>query len=125
MTNTNDAPIACTLTGGRFTERVAWITYLNQDGLRRHERTATSLTLRYAAEVRDRVHQLVRQEAECCGFLTFDIDDAADEICVTITLPERARGLADQLFEPFLPPKGARLGTAGRCGDAGGDACGT
>lgn len=104
MTNTNDdTPIACTLTGGAFADRVAWITQLNRDGLRTHERTAASLTLHYAADVRDRVHQLVRREAECCRFLAFELEESVDEIRVTIALPDRARELADELFEPFLP----------------------
>jgi hypothetical protein len=102
MTNANDAPIACTLTGGAFADRVAWIAQLNRDGLRSHERTGSSLTLHYDADVRDRVHQLVRQERECCGFLAFAIGESTDGIRVTITVPERAREAADRLFEPFL-----------------------
>ena len=123
MTNRNDTPIACTLTGGAFRERVAWIRHLNQDGLQSHERTATSLALHYATDVRERVYQLVRQEAECCGFLMFAVDDTPNEIRVTITVPDRAREVADQLFEPFLPANGARPSATGRCGDAGGDPC--
>jgi hypothetical protein len=103
MRTTHDAPIACTLTGGAFAERLAWIAQLNHDGLRSHTRTASSLTLHYGAGVRNRVRELVRREGECCGFLMFGIDEAADEIRLTITLPDRAGELADQLLEPFLP----------------------
>jgi hypothetical protein len=80
---------------------VAWIARLNRDGLRSHQRTASSLMLHYDATVRDRVHQLVRQEQECCGFLTFGIEESTDGIRVTITMPDRAREAVDRLFEPF------------------------
>jgi hypothetical protein len=103
MTNTDDVPIACTLTGGNYKERLAWIARLNRDGLRSCRRDATSLELHYAADVRDRVHELVRQEAECCAFLAFAVDESPDAIRVTITVPARAQDMADQLFEPFLP----------------------
>jgi hypothetical protein len=57
----------------------------------------------YGAAVRDRVRHLVRQEAECCAFLTFAIDESADQVTVTITVPERAGERADEALAPFLP----------------------
>jgi hypothetical protein len=64
MTSRDDAPIACTLGGNDYRERLAWIAQLNRDGLRSHRRDAMTLELHYAATVRDRVYQLVRQEAD-------------------------------------------------------------
>jgi hypothetical protein len=107
MTARNETPIACTLGGNDYHERLAWIAQLNRDGLRSHRRDATTLELRYAGTVRDRVRQLVRQEAECCAFLAFTVNESADQVSVTISVPERATQMADDLLAPFLPLEGA------------------
>lgn len=59
------------------------------------------LELHYASAVRDRVHQLVRQEAECCAFLGFTVNESADRVTLTITVPERAGEIAGDLLAPF------------------------
>jgi hypothetical protein len=103
MTSKDEAPIACTLDGGDYQARLAWIAQLNRDGLRSHRLDVMTLELHYDAAVRDRVHQLVRQETECCAFLTFAIDESAEQVIVTITVPERASEVAGDLFAAFLP----------------------
>jgi hypothetical protein len=108
MADEQPAPIACTLSGTDYEERIAWIAQLNRDGLRTHRREGVSLRLDYDAAVRDRVHDLVRRESICCAFLTFTVDGAADGVTVTITVPDRARDNADALLEPFLPADGGR-----------------
>lgn len=95
-------PIACTLTSGEQTERVSWIAALNRDALRSHRRGDLVLELRYAPEARARVREMVRNEEGCCGFLTFDLHEAEDEIRLLITAPEAAREAADGLFEQFV-----------------------
>jgi hypothetical protein len=100
MTNDN-APIACTLSGGTYHERLAWIAQLNRDGLRGCHRDGVRLELRYAPEVRDRVHEMVRKEQACCGFLDFNVVENAAEVRVIITVPERARDAADRIFDQF------------------------
>ncbi len=102
MGNRDETPIACTLGGNAYHERLAWIAQLNREGLQSCRQVAMTLELRYAAAVRDRVHQLVRQEADCCAFLGFAIDESADHVSVTITVPERAAEIAGDLLAPFL-----------------------
>jgi hypothetical protein len=111
---TNNSPIACTLGGDDYAERLAWIANLNQDGLVSHERRETALELRYAASVRKRVHELVRKESECCAFLTFTLDESSHDVCLTITVPDRARDAAELFFEPFLTSE-APPATAAHC----------
>jgi hypothetical protein len=124
MTSRDQAPIACTLGGNDYQERLAWIAQLNRDGLRSHRRDLTTLELHYAAAVRDRVHQLVRQEGECCAFLGFAVDESPDQVSVTITVPERAGGIADDLLAPFLPSGRAEdEQQAGRCSTGGAECC--
>jgi hypothetical protein len=122
MTSRDEAPIACTLAGHDYHERLTWIAQLNRDGLRSYRRDVMTLELVYAAAVRDRVHQLVRQEAACCAFLGFAVDESTDHVRVTITVPERAGGLADDLFAPFLPSGSAEKGqpAGGSSSESGG-----
>jgi hypothetical protein len=101
MADAQDAPIACTLSGTDFEERIAWIAQLNRDGLRAHRREGASLHLHYDAAVPERVHELVRKESACCAFLSFAIEEEGDAIVVTITVPDRAGDSADALLEPF------------------------
>ena len=119
---TNHAPIACTLGGTDYAERLAWIASLNRDGLLGHQRRNATLELRYAQTVRDRVHELVRKESECCAFLTFAVDESGRDVRLTIAAPDRASDVADAFFEPFLtcePPPSA----SGRCSHPGNDCC--
>lgn len=102
MTTNNAPPIACTLGGADYAERLAWIARLNQDGLLGHGRYDAVLELRYDSTVRDRVHEMVRKERECCAFLTFALDESGGDVRLTITVPDRARDAADLFFEPFL-----------------------
>jgi hypothetical protein len=103
VTTDDEQPVACTLQGGRYEDRLAWIAELARDGLRSHERRDLVLELRYAAHVIDRVGDMVAKERDCCAFLAFNIDESADEIRLTIAVPERARDVADLLFEQFVP----------------------
>jgi hypothetical protein len=101
MTN-EETPIACTLTGDAYQNRLAWIARLNEDGLQSWARHATVLELHYNAAVRERVHELMRREAECCGFLRFDVAESDEGLRLTITAPEEVAAGATALFEPFL-----------------------
>src|SRR5688572_5905266 len=124
MRSRDETPIACTLGGNDYHERLAWIAELNRDGLQSHRRDAMTLELRYAAALRDRVHQLVRQEAECCAFLGFAVDESADHVRVTITVPERVAEIAGDLLAPFLATSGAESERqTGRCSSGGAGCC--
>ena len=104
-----DPPIACTLGAGDFKARLVWIAELNKTALRHHHRDDLQLELSYAAEARAQVLKMVRQEQECCAFLTFHVDEGAELVRVTIVAPEAAREAAETLFEQFLSraPSGA------------------
>ena len=119
---TNNAPIACTLGGDDYAERLAWIANLNQDGLLSYERHEAALELRYAASVCERVHELVRRESECCAFLAFALDESSGDVRLTITTPDRVRDAADVFFEPFLTSL-APAPTTGRCAHPANGCC--
>jgi hypothetical protein len=103
MDKGTEPPIACTLQGGSYQERLDWIAELARDGLHSHNRTDLVLELRFAAEVVARVREMVRKEEACCAFLAFELGEADGEVRLTITAPEKARDVADGLFEQFVP----------------------
>lgn len=104
MTDTNSAPIACTLSPPEYKARLGATADLNRDALLCQTRHDLELRLVYTADATERVREMVRQEQDCCAFLIFDLDERLDEIRLTITVPERARSAADMLFAQFLPP---------------------
>ena len=102
-------PVACTLAGGDFQERIAWIAMLAREALRSYDRDDLVLHLRYAPEATNRVREMMCKEETCCAFLTFEMHEFRDEVWLTITAPENARAVADALFEPFIAAVRARI----------------
>jgi hypothetical protein len=122
MTTSPRIPIACTLTGGNFRDRLAWIAELARESLQSYEQRDLVLELRYDLAAAERVREMVRKEQQCCAFLTFDLRQDARTVHLTITAPEEARGAAEMLFEQFV---GSTTGSAapnccsrGAAGDA-------
>jgi len=103
-------PIACTLTGGDFNERIAWIADLNRTALRSHRRRDLELTLSYDPAVIGQLRELVAKEQACCAFLAFDLVERPDAIELTITAPEEARAAAETVFEQFTASVPAKVG---------------
>lgn len=103
MDTRGEAPIACTLQPGDYKERLAWIAELAREGLLDVNRKDLRLELKYASSVADRVREMVHNEQQCCAFLNFDLSEIDEGVRLTITAPERAREVADALFEQFLP----------------------
>jgi hypothetical protein len=98
-----ESPIACTLQGGSYQERLTWIAELAREGLLGMSREDLRLELRYAPNVASRVREMVSKEQECCAFLNFELTESDEDVCLTITAPEGAREVADALFEQFMP----------------------
>ena len=103
MSERGELPIACTLQGTSSQERLAWIEELARDGLRAVTRDDLRLELSYTADVAGRVREMVGKEQVCCAFLNFELTETGEEVRLTIKVPERAREVADALFEQFVP----------------------
>ena len=103
MDSREDAPIACTLQPGDYRERLAWIATLAREGLLGTSRDDLRLELRYAPNVGNRVREMVDKEQQCCAFLNFDVSETDEGVRLTITAPERAREVADEIFAQFVP----------------------
>jgi hypothetical protein len=105
MDGRDEAPIACTLQPGDYKERLAWIAELAREGLLDVIREDLRLELKYAPSVADRVREMFHKEQQCCAFLDFDLSEIDEGVRLTITAPERAREVADALFNQFLPAR--------------------
>jgi hypothetical protein len=102
MTSTETAPIACTLSAGDFKDRLGWIRELSAKSLRSHRREGLMLELTYDRCAAADVHEFVRRERACCGFLRFDVREGADAVHLTITAPPEVESAADDLFAHFV-----------------------
>ena len=102
MTNSESPPIACTLGSGDFKDRIGQIRELSAKSLRSHRRDGLMLELTYDTSAAADVHDLVRREQACCGFLRFDVRESAEAVHLTITAPAEAQGAADELFAHFV-----------------------
>lgn len=98
-----EIPIACTLDGGSFADRVQDIRALFARSLRSHVLDGRQLRLSFDPAARDAVQDLVRKEKACCAFLDFKLEEAAEALDLTITVPPAAAENARDLLEPFLP----------------------
>ena len=101
LAQTSQPPIACCLSGGDYQRRIAWIEHLTSEALRSGARDDLVLRLLYPSEVAGEIQKMVEQERICCAFLTFDLDERADAVCLTIPAPQAARDSAD-FFGQFL-----------------------
>jgi hypothetical protein len=49
-----------------------------------------------------KVHEFVRREQACCGFVRFEVRESADASRLTITAPPEAESVADDQFARFV-----------------------
>jgi hypothetical protein len=101
---------ACTLDPSDQTSALGWIADLNAGALRDWRRDDLRLTLTYAPDARERVIRMIREEAECCGFLRFTVSDAPGEIVVIVTAPETARETVAPIFDALTTPPACAVG---------------
>jgi hypothetical protein len=106
-----DLPIACALSAGELTQRLAEMADLGGDALIETELTGTSATLRFAAGrgIRQRLARIVAAESECCAFLTLAVREETDVLALSITAPAGAEPAVRELVDAF---RGVSAGTA-------------
>jgi hypothetical protein len=103
-----ELPIACSLSAGELRVRQAQIADLGRDALveARVEASRADLHFKGGAAVRERVERFVAAESECCAFVTMRVENAPDEVRVTIDAPEGAELVLEELVTAFrsAPP---------------------
>ncbi|MBI1220805.1 MAG: hypothetical protein GC186_19940 [Rhodobacteraceae bacterium] len=118
-TTGTEPPLFCTLDTGEFRKRLGWISDLNRTALLDARRDGARLVLTYRADRADRVRKMIRQESECCGFLSFALVAGREAVTLTITAPDSATDILVAIFDPFI----SRAERVGSCGCASGSAC--
>jgi hypothetical protein len=96
-------PLACSLQGAAFKERIAWLKDLQKRALLDHRRDGHSLQLLFAKTAKSDVQALVEKENACCGFLSFAINETGRGLHLTITPPPDAVDFIDELLLHFEP----------------------
>jgi hypothetical protein len=97
-----DLPIACTLSPGGLTARLALIDALAADGLLGREPTDAGLRvrLRDTPDIEQRARELVAAESACCGFLDFELGRVDGDLVLDISGPADALPVVELLFSP-------------------------
>jgi hypothetical protein len=100
---TAELPVACSLSATELPARLAEIADLGHTALLNARTEGGQAILRFEAApgVRERVEKIVAAESECCAFLTMRVSDAPDEIVLSITAPEGAEPVLDDLVNAF------------------------
>jgi MerR family transcriptional regulator, copper efflux regulator len=96
-------PIACSLSGADFAERVEELRALGRDGLVSVSKVPGRAVLRFrpAADIRERVEAAAAAESECCAFLDFRVDDDDEAITLTISAPNGGAEVVGELAALF------------------------
>ena len=97
-----DLPIACTLDVGQLKDRLAEMNAVGRNA-RAVEPGSPRAVLRFARKeaVRERLARIVEAESRCCAFMGFELRERADEIVLTISAPEGAEPVLDDLVAAF------------------------
>jgi hypothetical protein len=87
--DTSAQPLACSLDGPALVDRIeAWREVVQRATSRRVERDRVVAIYPNDPDLRNRLHELIAAEAECCGFLRFDLDERPDAIVTELRLPD-------------------------------------
>jgi hypothetical protein len=100
---TSELPIACSLSAGDLTERLARIAELGRDALLGAELAGVRAELRFASApgIRARLARIVAAESECCAFLTMAVRDEPGALVLAISAPEGAELVLQELVDGF------------------------
>lgn len=99
-------PIACSLDADERLTRLAEIRAIGDDALL-SEGPDGALRFRRDEATRARLETMIAAESRCCSFLSFDLQEAADELVLRISAPEGAEPLAADLVNAFAGTEAA------------------
>jgi hypothetical protein len=99
----DELPIACSLSATELPVRQAQMARLGREALVVARVAGTRAELRFTAGagVRESVQSFAVAESQCCAFLTMRVDDAPDEVRLTIEAPEDAEPVLAELVDAF------------------------
>jgi hypothetical protein len=96
-------PIACSLGASDLRQRLNEIAEVGADSLieRSAEGERHLLRFRSDLETRRRLEVIVAAEAKCCSFLDLSLEEQAGELVLSLSAPEGAQPVADELAAAF------------------------
>ncbi len=92
----------CTVSPDEIPDRAEQIRTLTR-GLLRRERQQQQVRLRFDPALADVLAAFVRDEARCCTFYDFDLEQTDEAAELTVWAPAGAEPLLDSLYEVFDP----------------------
>lgn len=96
----DEIPMACKLSAGELSGRLAQIRALGRDALL-GVGVDGSLRFRPGEATHRRLEAIVAAESLCCPFLSFDLRDCEGAIILSVGAPEGGEALARELRDAF------------------------
>src|SRR3954470_15844976 len=93
-----ELPIACSLSAGEMRTRAEQWRSLSESHRLGREPIPGGIRVRLRREARPEAETLVEAESHCCPFLELRLRDEADELVLTVTGPDEARPIIEQLL---------------------------
>jgi hypothetical protein len=99
-------PIACSLSAGALSARLAEIAELGRAALLgvHSEQLRAELTFASGDGVRARIQAIAVAESQCCAFLTMRVSDVAETVVLSIEAPQRAEFVLAEIVGAFSRP---------------------
>jgi hypothetical protein len=98
-----EPPIACSLSAGDLTRRLAEMSAIGHAGLVEARMDGSHAVLRFRAVVQERLARVVAAEAECCPFLDMKLDEDSGVLRLSIEGPAGAEPVLRDLVAAFDP----------------------
>jgi hypothetical protein len=94
----DDLPIACTLSAGDMTRRVASSAAITSAWMLDSEITPRGASLRFDRAAESDLRALIAAESECCAFMEFGLRPEGADLRLTVEGPDGARPIILDLF---------------------------
>jgi MerR family copper efflux transcriptional regulator len=100
---TEQTPIACSLTADDYRGRLETIRRVGREAFLGMTEIADGIGLRFrnSSQTSSDLLTIVDAEASCCPFLSIRVDEAGNELMVTVTAPPEAAPVVADLVRSF------------------------
>jgi hypothetical protein len=100
-----ELPVVCSLDAGDLERRLAAIGEIGAESLIGREVDEGRHRLRFRSDpkTRRRLEDVIAAEAECCAFLDLSLEEAGDDLVLSVAAPEAGQATADGFASAFHP----------------------
>jgi hypothetical protein len=103
---TTDTPIACSLSADELPARLAEVRAVGKDALLAVT-PGGSLHFRADDTTRERLEAIVAAESQCCSFLRFELAEESGELMLSVSAPDGAEPIVQDLVNAFASDRSA------------------